>query len=189
VWGFQIIQALTALSVMVTAIYVVLTYRIASTNKQMVAIMQEQLATLDRPYVEVSAFLVPSSIIIYLRIKNTGKISAFNLRLRVEKDFYRYGRTRPENNLSQLNAFKRPIPTFPPGVELTFPLAQAFLIFGDNAREEITPRSFSIRAVYSYREKTISEDTIIDLNPYEETEPRRDPIVERMERIVKALRT
>ena len=64
VGGLQIIEVLTALSVMVTAVYVALTYRIASTNKQMVAVMQEQVATLDRPYVEVSTYIVPNSTLI-----------------------------------------------------------------------------------------------------------------------------
>jgi len=73
VWGFQIIEILTALVVVVTSVYVMLTYRIAVANGKMVVLMQEQVAALDRPYIEVSTFLIPRSVVVYLRIKNTGK--------------------------------------------------------------------------------------------------------------------
>jgi hypothetical protein len=89
----------------------------------MVALMAEQVASLDRPYVEVSTFLIRRNILIYLRIKNTGRTPASDLSLKIDKNFYRFGRIGDENNLARLNTFNQPVQTFAPGAELIFPLA------------------------------------------------------------------
>jgi hypothetical protein len=159
----------------------------SSANNQMVALMQEQVANLARPYIEISTFLTPGSVIVYLRIKNTGDTSAHNLRLSMDKDFYKYGRSGAENNLAQLYAFTHTIETFPPRAELIFALAQSFILFGENANEEITPRIFSIHAVYSYRERTVSEKTIIDLNQYYQTYPEPNRMMEKFDKSIRAL--
>lgn len=191
-WGLPFIEVLTAAavivstaSVIVTTVYVVLTSRIASANKQMVAVMQEQVEILDRPYVEVSTFLVTRSTIVYLKIKNTGRTSAYNLRLTMNKDFYKHGRQSAENNLSHFNAFTQPIPTFSPGAELVFSLANSLTLFADNAREEITPLVFCIQAEYAYRHRTISESTTIDLGQYFQSEVERDPLIERIDEMTR----
>ena len=180
-------EIMTALLVVVTAVYVVLTHRIARANNQMVTAVQEQIIALDRPYIEVSTFLVPRSIIVYLRIKNTGRTSAGNLRLKIDKDFYKFGRREENNNLARFNAFNQLIQTFPPGNELIFPLAQSFVIFGENASDKITPRTFKVTATYNYRDKITDETTVIDLSPYYQTNPEPDPIIDRLAGITTSL--
>jgi hypothetical protein len=125
--------------VIITGIYVWITFRISKTNRQAVVVMREQLIALERPYVMVSTFLRPKSVIVYLRIKNTGKSSAQNLQIKIDKDFYKYGRTTEENNLAKLYIFNHPIETLPPEAMFILPLAQSFVIFGGDAKPEITP--------------------------------------------------
>jgi hypothetical protein len=111
------------------------------------------------------------------------------IQLTIDKNFYKYGRSGAENNLSQFYAFTNPIRTFPPCAELIFPLAQSFIIFGENAAEKLTPRIFSIHANYSFSGRTVSEETTIDLNQYYLSHPERDLIVEKMDNVVKALKS
>jgi hypothetical protein len=175
------------LLVIVTAIYASLTRHIAYANRQMVAAMQEQSKMLNRPYIVVSAFIVPSNIIIYLKIENTGKTSARSLQLKIDKSFYKFGRSEEKNNLARLNVFNQIIKDFPPGAKLVFPLAQHTIVFGDDAREELTPRLFSITAGYNYLDEVFVETTTIDLNMFFNSEHEPDPVVDRLEKIVQEL--
>jgi hypothetical protein len=68
---------------------------------------------------------------------------------------------------------------------LIFPLAQSFVIFGENAKAEITP-IFSIRSTYSYREKTFTETTVIDLYQYYQINAP-EPIDEKLDAMIKLL--
>jgi hypothetical protein len=68
-----------------------------------------------------------------------------------------------------------------------FSLANSVALFNESAREEITPRVFCIQAEYTYRNRTFSETTTIDLNQYFQSEPERDPLIERMDTIAQTL--
>jgi hypothetical protein len=175
------------LLVIVTAIYVSLTRHIASANRQMVAAMQEQLKMLNRPYIVVSASIVPRSVLFYLKIENAGKTPAHNLQLKIDKSFYKFGRSEEENNLARLNVFNQIIKDFPPGAQLVFPLAQHFIVFGDDAREELTPRLFSITAGYISLDEVFAETTTIDLNMFFNSQYEPDPVVDRLEKMVQEL--
>jgi hypothetical protein len=85
--------------------------------------MQEQTEAINRPYIAVSTFLVPRSVMIYLKIENIGKTAAHDLHLTLDRDFYQLGRSGTEDNLATFSAFTQPIKTFPPGAQLVFPLA------------------------------------------------------------------
>lgn len=160
------IEVLTACLVIITAFYAWATYHILKANKAVVALMSEQSEALTRPYVTVSVFLMPDSPIFTLRIANTGKTQAKDLRLTLDRDFQKYGRISPDSNLSSFVAFNEKIDSFPPGAELYFDLAQSFVIFGENTDKNSTPTVFTISSEYSYGNKTVTEKNTIDLRPY-----------------------
>jgi hypothetical protein len=67
-------------------------------------------------------------------------------------------------------------------------LAQSFVIFGEDAKAEITPPVFSIHTTYSHREKSFTETTVVDLNQYYQlTVPEPEPIDEKLDAMVKIL--
>jgi hypothetical protein len=184
-----LIEVLTALLVAITGFYAWATFRILRANEQVVSVMQEQSEAINRPYIAVSTFLMPRSVMIYLKIENIGKTAAHDLHLTLDRDFYKFGRSGTENNLATFSAFTQPIKTFPPGAQLVFPLAQAFVVFDEEANSEATPRVFNINATYSYLHRTVFDTTTIDLNPYLKSQPDPDPILDRLDAMVKSLET
>jgi hypothetical protein len=184
-----LIEVLTTLLVVITGFYAWATFRILRANEQVVSVMQEQSEAINRPYIAVSTFLVPRSVMIYLKIENIGKTAAHDLRLTLDRDFYKFGRSGTENNLAKFSAFTQPIKTFPPGAQLVFPLAQAFVVFGEEANSEATPRVFNINTTYSYLHRTVTDTTTIDLNPYLKSQPDPDPVLDKLDAMVKSLDT
>ena len=181
------IEFLTAVLVAITAFYAWATFRILQANEKVVSIMREQSEALSRPYISISTFLVPKSSVVYLRIWNAGKIAAIKLRLELDRDFYKYGKAQEQYNLAGLSAFQNIIDCFPPNAELVFALAQGFVIFGSNSDSNVTPPSFSIKATYSYSQKTVTETTSVDLKPYLNSQPEPAPLLDRLEAIEKAI--
>lgn len=106
-------ELLTALLVIITAVYVILTHHIAQANRASVAAIREQTSALNRPYLVVNAILQKDLTNLYLRIANLGRTAATNLHLSLDRDFYRAGRTDdPSMNLGNAAALKSPIRTF-----------------------------------------------------------------------------
>ena len=87
------------------------------------------------------------------------------MRLTLDRDFYQLGQ-KGMPNLREASVFQQPIEQLPPGAEMIFALAQAFVVLDDEADQSVTPQMFSISATYSYGEKHVSEMTTIDLRPY-----------------------
>jgi hypothetical protein len=133
-------------------------------NHQVVDEMREARDAERRPYLTINVFHIPKNPVFYLRIANTGRTGASNVTLTLDKDFYQYGQPG-QPNLRDSVAFQEPIEQLPPGAELVFGLAQGFVVL-DAANENVTPPVFSVRARYSFGEKTFSENTTIDLRPY-----------------------
>ena len=78
-------EFLTSILVVLTAIYVWLTYRIASANKKAVAAMQDQVQASVRPYVYFD--LDPwSNVIIEAKLRNSGATAAHNISVRTEPE-------------------------------------------------------------------------------------------------------
>lgn len=73
-WFNQKPSVTDLLLVIITGLYARPTFRISQSNKQVVSVMRDQLIALERPYIEISTFLRPRSIIVYLRIKIPGKL-------------------------------------------------------------------------------------------------------------------
>lgn len=160
------ITILTGILVLVTGFYAWVTFRMSRANDRVVRLMEEQLYASNRPYINVSVTSEPGSPIFMLKIKNTGKTGAEDLQLTLDKSFQQFGDLAKENDLSSFNAFKYPIPSFPPDAEFLFYLAQAFVVFGNKADPLRTPLVFSVRARYRYAGREIDESTTIDLSPY-----------------------
>lgn len=178
--------ATTVLAV-ITAIYVLITYLILRANQRTVAIMAEQVDAMSRPFVTVTAFLPPELIIFSLKIANTGKTAARNLKLTLDRDYYKYGKNTVGGNLAGYAAFNSVIESFAPGAELLFDLAEGFVVFGDNRDEQLNPMVFTITAEYSYGERRVTEQNTIDLRPYYMTNLPHDPLVSGVKELAKAI--
>jgi hypothetical protein len=184
----MVIDYLTAILVFVTAIYAWLTHRLAVATEASVEALKSQSETALRPYVTVAPFVRSHTPFLYLRISNTGRTSARNLRLTLDRDFFQWGESKqPDKNLRNMTVFSTPIDSFAPGAELILALGQGWVIFGQDAKPEITPSQFSVTAAYEFFGKSVEELNQLDLRPFSGTEGERDPIVEELERIRQAL--
>lgn len=159
-------EILTGVLVLITGFYAWATYRILKANEHVVEVMHEQAEAVTRPYVTVSPVLEPDNPIFYLKVSNTGKTAAKDLKLTLDRPFYEFGEKKEENNLAQRYAFSNVITSFPPESEIVFSLAQSFAIFGDKADPGIVPSSFVVTAEYSYDDKRVTETNPIDLKLY-----------------------
>lgn len=160
------INILTAILVLVTAFYAWATFKILRANENVVAAMNQQTDLLIRPYINIRAATAIGSAALRLIIENTGKTSAINLQLQMDRDFYQYGERDKKRNLARLNAFQLPIESFPPSAELIFYLAQGFKILGEDSDPQVTPPVFNIKATYSYLGHQVVESTTIDLRQF-----------------------
>jgi len=160
----------------------------AKASEASVEAVRAQSEAMLRPYITVAPFIRPHTPFLYLRISNTGKTAAQNVRLSMDRDFFKFGETgQPERNLRTASAFSSPIDSFPPGTELLFGLGQGWVLFGKDTKEEITPVRFSITATYEFAGQQVSEVSRIDLRPYMGTEGEHDPVVEELERMRKIM--
>ena len=183
----MVIDYLTGALVLITAFYAWATFRILRANEKVVEVMHEQAEAVTRPYVTVAPILEPDNPIFYLRISNTGKTSARKLKLSIDKSFHKFGEKSGEKDLATFAAFNNVIESFPPGAEITFSLAQSFKLFAEDADKEILPQHFTITAEYSYADKTVKEDNIIDLKAYYGSDIPQDPYVRKLKDIRKAI--
>jgi hypothetical protein len=181
-----IIDYLTAILVIVTAIYSYLTYKMVKASEASVQAVREQSEAMLRPYVSVSPYVRPHTTILYLRVENTGRTGAENLRLSMDRDFFQFGEAeQPDNNLRTKPAFVDAIQSLPPGGSLVFALAQGFVIFAPGADATVVPQQFSVVATYSFAGKQVTETHRIDLRPYIGSEGERDPLVDELEKLRK----
>ncbi len=181
------IDYLTGALVLITGIYAWATFRILRANEKVVEVMHEQAEAVTRPYVSVAPILEPDNPIFYLRISNTGKTAANKLKLTIDKSFHKFGEKSGEQDLATFAAFNQVIESFPPGAEITFSLAQSFKLFAEDADKEILPQSFTITAEYSYENKTVKENSIIDLKAYFGADIPQDPYIRKLRDITKAI--
>jgi len=176
------IEWLTAGYLAVTIFYAWATFKIMQANQRTLAALHDQTDALLRPYVSISAVTVPNNVVFYLRIANTGKTGAENVRLSMDRDFFQYGNAT-RTNLRTITAFQQPIEQLPPGAEIVFGLAQGFVILGEQADPTVTPPMFSITATYSYGQKTVTEKTVIDLRAYDQGQRLPDAVVDELKQI------
>lgn len=177
------VEFLTALLVIITAFYAWVTYRILKANESVVDAMREQSEAVLRPYVTVTPFLEPDNPIFYLRIANLGKTAATNLRLRIDRSFFKFGERSERNDLASFAAFNQTIDSLPPGSEIVFSLAQSFVVFADGADSSTCPTNFAITATYGFGSKQVEESHVVDLRPYLHADVPQDPIVRKLRAI------
>jgi hypothetical protein len=154
----MITNVIGILNVAVAALYAYLTYRIVKASR-------EQAEVVFRPYITITLNR-SSDTVITLCVKNTGKTNAQNLRLRIDRDVYHLDSRTEEYNIAKLYAFTNVIGSFPPELELTFPLISSIALQSEKSRSEIKETVFEIEASYSYGRKTVTEKTVVDLRSY-----------------------
>lgn len=177
---------LTAILCVITAIYSYLTYKMSKSSEDSVESIRAQSEAMFRPYVTVSPYIRPNTNVLYLKIENTGKSTAEDLHLKIDKDFFQFGEsTRSDHNLKTKAAFVEPIQSLPPGGKLVFALAQGFVIFAPNADQTKTPQQFTISENYRMGNRIYSENNNINLKPFIGSEGETEPIVEELGKIRK----
>jgi len=183
----MITLAIAFLLLIVTCIYAFFTYKILKANEGVLREMQQQQESLYRPYISISPVTFADNPILSLRIKNTGRTNARQVKLVLDRDFYQFGEMKEENNLRNFSAFSTIIDSFAPDAEMLFYLAQSFVIFGENANPEITPSVFKVTAKYEYYGGTVEETTTIDLKPYLHSAIPQNPIAVELKKIKESI--
>lgn len=182
-------EFLTAALVLITGFYAFITFRILRANEKVVDVMREQALATSRPYIIVIPFLELDNPIFYIRITNTGKTAATDLRLTINKSFQQFGNLGEAHDLSTYVAFNQTINSFPPGAEIIFPLAQGAKVFSQGEEQSELPRTFSIIAEYDFANQHVAETNQIDLRPYLKAGIPQDAYVRKLESIRKSLET
>lgn len=153
--SLTISEGLTAGLVLVTIYYAVQTHRTVSA-------MKEQNVRLIRPYISICP--IRDGITFHLRVENTGKTSADNLQLSIDRPFYCLD--EEEANLKEQHLFTSGVASFSPGAEVNFLLGTTVQIFGKEDTHYPMPSKFEVTARYSYSGNEVVETTTVDLNQY-----------------------
>jgi hypothetical protein len=185
---YPVTEVLTGLLVVITGIYAALTFGILRAARASVAAVQRQTEELARPHITVAPVALPRNFILFLRISNTGRTAAQNLRLELDRPFQRLGRPGSDDNIASLSAFTSPIASFAPGSELIFSLATGPQLFGPDFREEVTPLVFKVTATYAFGSRTVSEATEVDLRPFRGMHMSFDPLIDELHEIAEQLK-
>lgn len=184
----MVLEVLTGALVVITAFYAWATYKILKANESVVDAMREETLATTRPYVVVAPVLEVDNPIFYLRISNTGRTSATNLRLTIDKSFFRFGEQSESRDLASFTAFTQPIDSFPPGAEITFALAQGFKVFEGNAENPAMPHTFAVTANYEFSGRKVEEVNRIDLRPYLGADIPQDAQIRKLKDISESLK-
>ena len=86
----MIMEILTAILVVVTGVYAYLTYKMSNMSERSVQMMKEQTEAMSRPYLIVQPIVRPHTPFLYLKIYNSGKTPALNVKLELDMDFYQF---------------------------------------------------------------------------------------------------
>lgn len=178
---------LTLVLVLITAFYAWVTFQILKANEGVLSFMKQQTEELTRPYVHLVLYLVPATDIFALRIENSGRTAAANVRLTLDHDFHTFGDMQPERNMKSFNVFSQPITNFGPGARIDLWLAQGSHLFGEEAGSKFTPLTFAINATYEFGGKSVTEMTTIDFHPYLTTDTPQVPLSKELKDIKRAI--
>jgi hypothetical protein len=184
----MLVQILTAMSVIITAIYAWLTYQILKANRATVQAMEAQSMALTRPYIAVSAGAERGSILFLLTIANTGSTSAERVSLTMDRPFHQFGDS--DKNIANMNAFVGVIPSFPPRFELNFHLGTSIQIYGGERANAPMPQTFTVTATYhSSSGHEFVEATTVDLRALYGTAVVKDRGVDELKEITVAVKS
>jgi hypothetical protein len=171
--------------VVVTGLYVFLTYQIAHANSKMAQHLVDQQEEMSRPIIAAN-IEIRSQVLLVLVIRNVGRTVASNVRMSLDRDFFRFGQTE-SGNLRNLSIFQKESFTLAPGDLLRFDLAQGFVIFADDADESLVPKTFEIEIEYVSLRKPYKETIAVDLKPYQMTNWPKSELALEIESLAKVL--
>lgn len=115
---------LTMILVVVTGVYVFLTWKIANANQRMLERVEEQYLEQMRPV--VYAYLeFREQVVVRLIIENIGRTPAIDLKVSIDKDFYPFADTN-RRNLKELPIFAKRTSWLPPKAKIALDLSQGF---------------------------------------------------------------
>lgn len=155
---------LTMILVVVTGVYVLLTWRIANANQKMLERVEEQHREQVRPV--VYAYLeFREQVVARLVVENMGRTPAYGLTVRISEDFHQFGEIG-RGNLRDLPIFSEEISWFPPNAKISVDLEQGFNFDKEIDGKNITPSSFDVSLEYSSKFDSYTEICEIDLAPY-----------------------
>lgn len=148
-----------------TATYVVFTYRIMCSAQESSTLAREQLESLTRPILVVAVVVRPGPPVFQLSIRNEGQAAARNVYLRIEPDLLPFhGKSPTKKRLKELPAFRERIDSFTPKTELLIDLGMSFDFFSlDPQIRDVNPLQFAVSAFYQSDSKTYTETTGLDL--------------------------
>jgi hypothetical protein len=169
------IEILTAVLVVITGLYAFFTFKIMRANEKTLEAVRLQTEAALRPYLDIGVITPPNSHMFMLRIANSGRTAAKNIRMTLDRDFFQYGKAEG-TNLRTATAFSQVIEQMSPGAEIRFGLAFGPQLVGESIDERLTPPVFSITATYSFGETTVTEKTTIDVRPYRAAMRIPDPV-------------
>ena len=172
---------LTAVLVLITAVYAYLTHRMVKSSETSARLMKEQVDAISRPYVSISLVKQPNDPFILLRIENTGQTAARDMTLILGPEFEKIQHLKGPSYLKSAYLFTKTIAAFPPRSPVHFLLGfgDAFVADDKNRPQE----TFSITANYSFSGKMVREMTWLDVNQYDSTALETDPIVDALGKI------
>lgn len=177
---------LTLALVVITAFYAWATFEILRANKGVVQAMEAQTEAQLRPYVSASVGVRPGTTLLLLHIQNTGKSSALDVRLRMDKDFFFNG-DKSRENIAKLPVFSQPIQSLSPGARIPFVLGVGPSVFANGVDDFTSPKVFTVSADYMFAGKQYKEHSIIDLNPLLHSSAEHDPIGEEIKKLRESL--
>jgi len=177
----------TFVLVIITGLYAYWTRRIAQSNEKLIKAMQEEHEAQRRPYIQIRTYDRLEAIVCLL-IKNVGKTAARNVKFEIDQDIFQYG--KPERNIKEFPLFKDGAEAIPPETEYHIDLAQYQLFFTEEQDErKITklPLLFKITCTYSFFDKNVKEETVIDIKSTRKTAVATNEIAYRLKEMKEEL--
>lgn len=156
----------TVVLTIITGWYAWLTRRILQANVRAVEAANEQAELNQRPYIIISPFAVEGEY--YLRVRNTGRSPAEQLKLDLDTSFHRMD--QDDWDLASSGLFSNGVEAFAPDSEIVYTLGSGAEIFDKpGAAESQMPLQFRVTANYWWGEKHYNYVAAIDLGQYKST--------------------
>ena len=149
----------------ITLVYACLTYRLVTLSQDTLSDARLQSQRDNRPYIDVVALQREGATVFQLRIGNTGRNAAKNVRLSLSKQFYQRHQIKEKYLLQNMHPFKETIASFSPKLELVLDLGISYEFFLD-LDSVTTPLDFEVRAQYEWEGLHFDETTPIDIRVF-----------------------
>ena len=148
--------------------------------------MRAQHAAATSPVIAVN-LQIRDEVLINLRIKNSGRATARNLRISLDRDFHQFAAPDPDRNIRYFGIFQNPIPCFPPDEQLLIHLSQGWNLGKVHNDRVITPPEIKIEVAYDHAGCRHTERFEFDLAAYYHTFQDRSETSKELRKIREAL--